>query len=302
MKGWLVTNCFFRTKKLDTLYEFLSNSCKTRNIELQHVTTADLVMPVGETWNKSDLPDFAIFWDKDINVATQLEQAGVPVFNSAHAIQLADNKTLTAYALNGKVPTPKTIVAPKTFEGVGYTDFTFLHKASQTLGFPLVIKESYGSFGQQVYLANDLQQAKDIVQSIGWKEFVMQQFVDTSYGIDVRVNVVGDKVVSAMLRHNPNDFRSNISNGGNGVAFSPSAKMQQIAIAATKALGLDFAGVDILRGKQLDTDEDFANPIVCEVNSNPHFKSSLDATGVDMSQLIVDYIVEKLRSTQTTND
>ena len=66
-----------------------------------------------------------------------------------------------------------------------------------------------------------------------------------------------------------------------------SKDMEAIAIAATEAIGLDFAGVDVLFGND--------GPIVCEVNSNPHFKSSLECTGVDMSEKIIEYIVEKIR-------
>ena len=63
--------------------------------------------------------------------------------------------------------------------------------------------------------------------------------------------------------------------------------MKTAAITAVKAIGLDFAGVDVLFGKD--------GPVVCEVNSNPHFKSSLECTGIDMSEKILDYIVEKMR-------
>ena len=59
------------------------------------------------------------------------------------------------------------------------------------------------------------------------------------------------------------------------------------AVAACKAIGLDFAGVDVMFGA-------YAEPVVCEVNSNPHFKSSLECTGIDLSECIIDYILEKL--------
>ena len=115
----------------------------------------------------------------------------------------------------------------------------------------------------------------------------MQEFIKESCGRDVRVNVVGGKVVSAMERYNENDFRSNITNGGSMRRVSLSEEMANAAIKATEAIGLDFAGVDVLFGKD--------GPIVCEVNSNPHFKSSLECTGVDMSELIMDYVVECLK-------
>jgi ribosomal protein S6--L-glutamate ligase/gamma-F420-2:alpha-L-glutamate ligase len=99
--------------------------------------------------------------------------------------------------------------------------------------------------------------------------------------------VVGGRVVSAMERYNDNDFRSNITNGGSMRKIEIGEDIKTAAIKACEAIGLDFAGVDILFGND--------GPIVCEVNSNPHFKSSLECTGVDMSEEILDYIVEKLR-------
>lgn len=295
MKGWLVVNSFYKTEKLNTMYSFLIDSCQKRHIELEIRTGASLLCPVGqsitETYGK---PDFVLFWDKDILLARRLEEEGLHVFNSARGIELADNKALTALALSGKVPTPTTIIAPKTFEAFGYNNYEFLQKAAETLGFPLVIKEVYGSFGQQVYLANDIDEAVEIVKKIGWKDFIMQQYISSSRGSDVRMNVVGDHVVCAIARHNANDFRSNISNGGTATNFPYNQKLEKLAVAATKALGLDFAGVDILHGPCDEKDDMYANPLVCEVNSNPNFKSSIDATGVDVSQHIVDYILNKL--------
>jgi ribosomal protein S6--L-glutamate ligase/gamma-F420-2:alpha-L-glutamate ligase len=66
-----------------------------------------------------------------------------------------------------------------------------------------------------------------------------------------------------------------------------SPEMEKAAIDAATAIRLDFAGVDVLFGKD--------GPIVCEVNSNPHFKSSLECTGVDMSEKIIEYITEKMK-------
>ena len=151
----------------------------------------------------------------------------------------------------------------------------------------MIIKEAYGSFGAQVYLVNTLDEAEKIITSLGHKDFIMQEFISESKGRDVRVNVVGGQVVSAMERYNENDFRSNITNGGKMRKINLSEDMKDAAIKATEAIGLDFAGVDILFGKD--------GPVVCEVNSNPHFKSSLECTGVDMSEKIMDYITEQIK-------
>lgn len=283
MKGWIVVNSFVNSIKFKELYEFFKKSAKKLNIQLEVRTTDSLICSTDDCFSKFDLPDFIIFWDKDTYLAERLEALGIPLFNSAKAIQLCDNKILTTLALNNKITIPKTIIVPKTFEGVGYNKFNFLEDAINILGLPIVIKEAYGSFGQQVYLANTLEEAKDIFVKIQFKDCLIQEFISSSYGRDVRINVVGGEVVASMLRFNNNDFRSNISNGGSMKLFSPSKSQKEIALKACEILGLKFAGVDVLFG-----DDD--KPYLCEVNSNPHFKSTFDCTGVDMSEKILVHI------------
>lgn len=150
------------------------------------------------------------------------------------------------------------------------------------------MKEAYGSFGKQVYLVRNRAEAETLVKSFGAKDFLMQKFVETSCGRDVRINVVGEKVVSAMYRHNENDFRSNVTNGGKAENYLPTEEQKAAAIAAAKALGLDFCGVDVLFGEG-------GEPVIAEVNSNPHFKSTFDCTGIDMSEQILSYVKEQLK-------
>lgn len=283
MKGWIVVNSFVNSIKFKELYEFFKNSAKKLNIQLEVRTTDSLICSTDDFFSKFELPDFIIFWDKDIYLAQRLETLGIPLFNSAKAIQLCDNKILTTLALNKRVAIPKTIIVPKTFEGVGYNKFTFLEEAIKILSLPIIIKEAYGSFGQQVYLANSLEEAKKIFENIKFKDCLIQEFISSSYGKDVRVNVVGGEVVASMLRFNDNDFRSNISNGGSMKAITPSNSQKEIALKACKILGLTFAGVDVLFG---DNDKSY----ICEVNSNPHFKITFDCTGVDMSEKILIHI------------
>ena len=286
MQGWLVVNGFLQSNKFQELYGYLAKAAEREGIQLS-LKSSSLLCACLEDELTVCTPDFVIFWDKDYLLAKRLEQAGIPLFNSAEAMRVCDDKMLTSVALQGKVCMPKTVLAPKTFEGVGYTDRAFLRQAAQALGFPMVVKEAFGSFGAQVYLAEDETQLNAIVDSIGWKPFLMQEFISASKGRDVRINVVGDEVFCAILRENPCDFRSNITGGGTGTEYVPTKAQAKLAIDVCQALGLDFAGVDVLFGEN-------DQPILCEVNSNPHFKSTFDCTGKDMSVAILRYIKEKL--------
>ncbi len=286
MQGWLVVNGFLQSNKFQQLYGYLANAAEQEGICLSLKSSPMLCVGLEDEL-ANDTPDFVIFWDKDYLLAKRLEQAGIPLFNGAEAMRVCDDKMLMAVALQGKVCMPKTVLAPKTFEGVGYTDRAFLRQAAQSLGFPMVVKEAFGSFGAQVYLAEDETQLNAIVDNIGWKPFLMQEFISASKGRDVRINVVGKEVFCAILRENEHDFRSNITGGGKGTEYVPTKEQAKLALDACCTLGLDFAGVDVLFGEN-------DQPILCEVNSNPHFKSTYDCTGKDMSVSILRYIKGRL--------
>jgi ribosomal protein S6--L-glutamate ligase/gamma-F420-2:alpha-L-glutamate ligase len=286
MKGWLIVNNFVKSEKSATLQSMLMASARRCGIDMELKRTGELNIPIGE--NFKALPDFAVFWDKDIHLAARLESKGLRLFNSSRAIELCDNKVLTYMELEKHgVKFPLTYSSPKAYTTIGSGDMGFAKKACKALGYPCIIKEAYGSFGQQVYLAGDESELEAVITAIGEREFVIQRFVQSSRGRDVRVNVVGGKVVASMYRYNDCDFRSNISNGGSMKAYKATSAQEKLAVDACRALGLDFGGVDVL------FDED-GGATVCEVNSNPHFKSTFDCTGVDMSEYIMRYIKETL--------
>lgn len=285
MKGWLVVNTFMDTAKFKNLYELLSSAFKKRNVSLEIKKAEDISLEVNKPIEKK--PDFAIFWDKDIYLAKRLEQNGIRLFNDSKAVELCDNKILMYQELaKNNIRIPRTFIAPKTFEGLGYHKLSFLDEVIREVGFPIVIKEAYGSFGEQVYLANNKEEAEKIIEGIGYKDFLMQEFIASSKGRDIRINVVGNQAIASMLRENKNDFRSNISSGGKGVNYEPKPEYIDLAIKAAKALGLSFAGVDVMFGED--------GPIICEVNSNPQFASTLKATGINLADSISDYILKQL--------
>ena len=289
MNGWLVVNAFLKNDKFNTLYSFFHNSARQLNIQLTVVPSDTLLCEATDGFSKFQRPDFVLFWDKDVVLARRLEQAGFRLFNSASAVEICDSKTLTALHLAKVVPMPKTVYSPKTFHNVGYTNTEFVRRAVEILGLPLVVKEAYGSFGEQVYLAKTVEQAEELVSRLAGKDFVLQQFVAESSGRDIRVNVVGGRAVNAILRHSEKgDFRSNVTLGG---AMAPHELTQQeraLAEKACQAVGLDFAGVDVLLGAN--------GPMLCEINSNPHFKSTFDATGVDLSKHILQHVVTQVKA------
>lgn len=285
-RGLLFTNHFLSSPHFDALYAQLDSAAAGLGIALSHATGGD-AMCAFEGHPARDV-DFVLFWDKDIAAARRIVRHGIPVFNSPDAIRICDNKSETAEALlSAGIPTPRTLCAPTTYGNVGYTKTDFIEKAGEALGFPFVIKECYGSFGEQVYLAQAVAEAERIVVAIGARPFVFQEMIAEAFGTDIRVNVVGERAVCAMRRTGKTgDFRSNIAGGGRGETYTLTEREASLAVAAARAVGADFAGVDLLLGKN--------GPLVCEVNSNPHFTGTLRYTGIDLAVPIFEHILKSI--------
>ena len=230
--------------------------------------------------------DYALFWDKDVRLARALEGMGVRLYNTAAAVAVCDDKAATHLELARRgVPMPRTLVAPMTYVNMDAQGDAFLRRGAETLGFPLVVKECFGSLGGQVYLARDRGQLCRLADTMGPKPFLLQQFVAASAGEDKRLYVVGGRVAAAMRRRSEMDFRANIGNGGHGESCSPTAEEERLALECAAILGAEIAGVDLLQSE--------TGPLVCEVNSNAHFAALTACTGVDVAGLIADYVLQR---------
>jgi len=281
--GWLVVNHFLATAKFTEHYQWLKEAASRRGISLLLKTGCDLLGEKGRT-EMAEKPDFVLFWDKDVRLAAQLEKAGLRLYNNARAIALCDDKSLTQLMLEHEIAMPKTVIAPMTYPSVGYPDLSFAEQAIEELGLPLVIKECFGSFGQQVYLAKTEEEVKAYAQRLAGTPFLFQEFISTSFGRDVRLQVVGNRVIASMLRHNESgDFRANITGGAAMSPYEPTQEMVSLALYACGKLKLDFAGVDFMFGPQ-------GEPILCEINSNAHFKNLYDCTVVNAAEAIIEWI------------
>ena len=241
---------------------------------------------VAGEWGALGPGDTVLFWDKDTRLAHAMEAAGATLFNSAAAIELCDDKLKTHRVLSeAGLPQPKTLAAPMAYIRPDAPGCAPFWQQAETLGFPLVVKECFGSLGGQVYLARDPRALRELTLGMGPKPFLAQEFVAASAGHDKRLYVVGDRVAAAMERRSAADFRANIENGGTGTAYTPTEEETGLALAACRALGLDFGGVDLLDGP--------TGPLLCEVNSNAHMAGITGCTGVDVAGAIIAYVAGK---------
>lgn len=285
LHGWLVINQFLNANKFNELYEWFEKAGEKYNVKLTIKTNANLLVSDIEQLKDKEQVDFVLFWDKDIRLAQTLEYLGLPLFNNAKSIEMCDDKAYTFIELNRHhLPQPLTILAPKTYEAPGYNDLEFLQSVEEKLGYPMVVKECFGSFGWQVYMAHNREELESLLKDTSPKPILFQEFVASSYGKDVRLQVVGDQVVASMKRFSDSDdFRANLTIGGRMEPYSPTEKEKDIAIQCCKALDLDFGGVDLLFGENDTT-------LVCEVNSNAHFRNIYDCTGINVADHIIEHI------------
>lgn len=156
-------------------------------------------------------------------------------------------------------------------------------------GAPLVVKLVEGTQGIGVVLAETRQAAESVIDAFrGLKaQFLVQEFVAEAGGCDVRCLVIGDKVVAAIERQaKAGDFRSNLHRGGSARSVTISAAERAVAIRAATTLGLNVAGVDILRAKR--------GPLVMEVNASPGLEGVETASDLDIATLMITFMEARL--------
>ena len=216
--------------------------------------------------------------DLNISIIKQMEMMGIPVFNRYNPIIKAKNKLKSMQLMDHyNIPIPKTIIIRSS---------KFLDLAVEAVGgVPVILKTPFGSYGVGVTLVESKRGLKSVLDWENTNMYMIQEFVKYSRGKDIRVFVVGGKVVGTMMRSaRRGEFRSNIELGGKGSPVEITEEEKEISLRAVQALDLEYAGVDILRSK--------SGPVVLEVNSNPGFKALEVSTGVDIAGSIVEFAVE----------
>ncbi|WP_366511515.1 30S ribosomal protein S6--L-glutamate ligase [Maricaulis sp.] len=176
--------------------------------------------------------------------------------------------------------------------GLGLPVTAFAHDTAMTDdvldiagGEPVVIKLLEGTQGVGVVLAETRRSAKSVIEAFrGAKvNILVQEFIKEAGGADIRTIVVGGKVVAAMKRQGAEgDFRSNLHRGGSATKIKLTPEERSTAVRAAKVMGLNVAGVDMLRGNH--------GPLIMEVNSSPGLEGIEASTGVDVADIIIDFV------------
>lgn len=211
-------------------------------------------------------------------VVRQFEMMGVYSLNNEKSINRSRNKLVSMQLLaQHGIPMPRTGFA----DSPGDTE-DLLNLVG---GVPVVIKLTEGTQGMGVVLGETKKAAESVIEALRGLQatFLVQEYIEESNGADIRCFVVGNQVVASMKRHaKEGDFRSNLHRGGYATAENISAEERKIAIQASQILGLDVAGVDLLRSNK--------GPLVLEVNSSPGLEGIEKSTGVDVCGKMIDFL------------
>jgi len=215
----------------------------------------------------------------NLSVLRQFERLNVLTLPNSQAIEQSKDKMYANQILaQAGLPIPKTMLT------------RFPCKAElveKQVGFPCVIKVVTGSHGAGVYLCENAKQFEDLSELISSLDFknsmIVQEYVQHSEGRDLRVIVIGGRVVGAMLRQSTDgSFKANISRGGEGIAYDVDNEMEMLSIQVAKTLDLDIAGVDLLFHPD--------GYRICEANSSPGFKGFEKALGINIPEKVFEYV------------
>lgn len=220
-------------------------------------------------------------------VVRQFEMMGVYSLNESVAITRSRDKLRASQLLSRK--------------GIGLPRTGFANSPDDTQdllatvgGAPVVVKLLEGTQGVGVVLAETRKAAESVIEAFRGlgANFIVQEFVKEAEGADIRCFVVGDKVVASMMRKGKEgEFRSNLHRGGTATLVKISPDERATAVRSARVMGLNVAGVDLLRSKR--------GPLVMEVNSSPGLEGIETATGKDVAAIIIEFIEKHAKAGRT---
>ena len=302
MNGWILYKNdikeSYETQKL--IEEFEKQGIKSRVVNPQDVdifVDRDDRKSILVAGKSRPLPDFVIprtgsgttYFIKAI--IRHLERLGVILINGSNSIDTVKDKLYTQQILGeSNLPVPKTLLVrhPINVEFV-----------ENNIGYPSIIKTLSGSFGAGVFLCENRKQLQQLLKMAEITKpsynIIIQEFIKESHGKDLRVLVVNGKVVGCMMRQSvDDDFRANITRGGEGIPYQIDDEIEWLGGESSRLLNLDIAGVDLLFDKE--------GYRICEVNSSPGFEGMDKYCKTNVAEQIVTYVKHKIGYSDSRNE
>jgi gamma-F420-2:alpha-L-glutamate ligase len=216
-------------------------------------------------------------------VIRHLERLGVHSFNSSASIETVRDKLYSHQILaESNLPVAKTMLAKFPIDA---------DSVEKHIGFPLVLKTLSGSQGQGVFLCEHRRALEDLMELIGATKssvnIILQEFIHTSHGRDLRVITIGGRAVAAVMRRSTDgSFKANLSRGGIAEEVELTPEIEWLATEVSRLLGLDIAGIDLLF--------DGEHYRICEANSSPGFEGLEACSDVNLPRQIYTFIAVRL--------
>lgn len=294
----IVVNKYLKNEKFMEIQDLLQKEIIKNSLSFAIYNNDELI-----NVNKR-IAKLILFLDKDIKLAKRLELSGNILINSSSAIEISDDKYLSyLLLLENNIKTPRTVNAPFTFKNIGYNgDFSFLKDIEQNLKYPIVVKESKGSFGEQVHIVFNYEELLNITKKYALSDLIFQEFINTTElniekisdkknfknAKDIRIEIIAGECVAAMQRvAQDGDFRANATLGAKIIKYNPTLEEISLAKDTARIFNLEIAGIDILNSTSGEL-------FVCEVNSNAHFKLISQTCNVNVAEKIIRFCKERL--------
>ena len=294
MNGWIL-----HKKEMGEVYEtdILVEEFEKQGIKVRVVNPQDVDIFVDRDDRKSilvggktrALPDFVLprtgsgttYFIKAI--IRHLERLGVILINGSSSIDAVKDKLYTQQVLGeSNLPVPKTLLVKHPID---------VNLVETNIQYPMIIKTLSGSYGAGVFLVENRKQLKQLLKMAEITKpsynIIIQEFIEDSYGKDLRVLVVNGKVVGCMMRQSvDDDFRANITRGGEAIPYLIDEEIEWLGGECSRLLNLDIAGVDLLFNKD--------GYSICEVNSSPGFEGMDKYCKTNIAEEIVNYVKNKI--------
>jgi [lysine-biosynthesis-protein LysW]---L-2-aminoadipate ligase len=259
----------------------LFTSMRARGMAFDRLDEAAIQLPIGGPPPAFDVVlDRSIHHGRSLYALTLFNAAGVKTVNSAETAHICGDKILTSAALRqAGLPIPKTVVA--------FTREAAL-QAIEAMGYPVVLKPMVGSWGRLLARINDRDAAeavlehKEVLGSYQHGIFYIQEYVEKPQR-DIRALVIGEQTVGAIYRRSDH-WITNTARAGEPFPCPVTPELDRLCRAAASAVGGGFLAVDLLEHPD--------GLLVNEVNYTPEFHGFVDATGIDVANLVVDYLEE----------
>lgn len=222
-------------------------------------------------------PDFAINRSRNADLSVALENAGIRVFNHSSVTKIANDKGRTYDFLKDTVPFLPVKYDNKIIES---------QIESNNFSYPFVVKSCGGHGGSQVFMVSNKKEEKWAMQTLENENYVVQQCC-SDLGKDVRVYIIGNEIVAAVLRTSPNSFKSNYSLGGKAEQYCLNDREQAMVKSIVQKLPLDYAGIDFT----FHNGEAVFNEIEDAVGARMLYQTS----DIDIVSLFIEYIMQELK-------